>query len=125
MRDMRHLYPPDADSRALPSRVRRTGKAELIPEVSDALLQNIAQNADHLRILRQFRTGSTIVVPLRVRERAIGTIMLQNGESSRRFDPDDLELAEELPRRAALATENATQHEAAPQPEREAEHAGA
>ena len=112
MREMRHLYPPDANSRALPSRVLRTGKAELIPEVSDKFLENIAQNADHLRILREFRTGSTIIVPLRVRQRAIGTIMLLNGASSRRFAPDDLELTEDLARRAALAIENATLYEA-------------
>ena len=70
MREMRRLYPPDAGppghSRVASS---RTGKAELIPEVSDALLKNIAQNADHLRMLRELGAGSLIVVPLRARER--------------------------------------------------------
>jgi PAS domain S-box-containing protein len=123
MREMRHLYPPGADSPALPSRVLRTGKAELIPEVSDTLLQNIAQDADHLRILRKFRARSTIVAPMRVRERAIGTIMLVNGESSPRFGPDDLELAEDLARRAALAIENARLHESEQEARRTAERA--
>ena len=37
--------------------------------------------------------------------------MLQNGHASRRFGPEDLELAEDLAGRAALAIENATLHE--------------
>ena len=37
--EMRRLYPADANSRAVPRRVLRTGRSELIPEVSDRLLE--------------------------------------------------------------------------------------
>ena len=40
---------PMPDRPDISLRVLTTGKAELIPSVSDALLKNIAQNADHLR----------------------------------------------------------------------------
>ncbi len=123
MREIRRLYPPDADSRALASRVLRTGKAELIPEVSDGLLETIAQNAAHLHMLRELGSRSLIVVPLRVRERAIGTIMLGNGESGRRFTREDLELAEDLAQRAALAIENGRLHESEQEARRKAERA--
>src|SRR5207244_3809354 len=61
-------------------------------------------------------------------ERSIGTIMLENGSTSRRFSLEDLDLAEDLARRAALAIENATLHgserEARRKAERSAEQIG-
>jgi PAS domain S-box-containing protein len=126
--EMRRLYPADASSRAVPRRVLRTGRSELIPEVSDRLLENIAEDASHLRLLRELGTRSMIVVPLRVRDRPIGTISLENGKSSRRFDDGDLALAEDLAGRAALAIENsmldASEHEARREAERSAERIG-
>jgi PAS domain S-box-containing protein len=123
MREMRRLYPPEADSRALVSRVLRTGTAELITEVSDQLLRNIAQDPRHLHMLREFGTKSVIVVPLRVRGRALGTVMLMNGPSGRRFSAEDLELAEDLAQRVALAIDNATLHESEQEARRKAEQA--
>ena len=123
MREMRRLYPPEADGGALVSRVLRTGKAELITEVSDQLLKNIAQDSRHLRMLREFGTKSVIVVPLRVRERALGTVMLMNGQSGRRFSSEDLELAEDLAQRVALAIDNATLHKSEQEARRKAEQA--
>jgi PAS domain S-box-containing protein len=126
--ELRRRYPADADSRAVPRRVLRTGRSELIPEVSDRLLENIAEDAEHLRLLRELGTRSMIVVPLRVRDRPIGTIMLENGTSSRRFDGADLALAEDLAGRAALAIENsmldASEHEARREAEWSAERIG-
>jgi len=119
--EMRRRYPADAGSRAVPSRVLRTGRSELIPDVSDQLRENIADDDDHLRLLHEFGTRSMIVVPLRVRDRPIGTIMLENGESSRRFDGADLALAEDLAGRAALAIENSMLHASEQRARREAE----
>jgi PAS domain S-box-containing protein len=123
MREMRRLYPPEADSGALVSRVLRTGKAELITDVSDRLLKNIARDSRHLRMLREFGTKSVIVVPLPVRGRALGTIMLTNGPSGRRFGAEDLALADDLAQRVALAIDNATLHESEQEARRKAERA--
>ena len=120
-RHMRRRYPPTVDSNALPSRVFRTGTAELIPEVPDQLLKNLAQSSEHLQMLRSIDTASLIIVPLRTRERSIGTIMLENGRTSRRFSLEDLDLAEDLARRAALAIENATLHASEREARRKAE----
>ena len=106
----------------------RTGKAELIPEVSEGLLKNIARNSEHLQMLRQIGGRSVIVVPMRARERTIGTIMISNGRENRRFAPEDLDVAEDLALRASLAIENATLHaseqEARRRAERSAEQVG-
>jgi PAS domain S-box-containing protein len=117
-REMRRRYPPDTDRPDVALRVLTTGKAELIPEVSDALFQNIAQSPDHLRMLRELGPTSLIVVPLRVRDRTLGTILLARTEADRRFNPEDLELAEDLARRSALAIDNSTLHRS----EQEARH---
>jgi PAS domain S-box-containing protein len=128
LRAMRRRHPPDGNDGSLPSRVLRTGKAELIAEVSEGLLQNIARNGEHLQMLREIGGGSVIVVPMRAREASIGTIMIINGRESRRFTTEDLDLAEDLARRAALAIQNATLHaseqEARRRAERSAEQVG-
>jgi PAS domain S-box-containing protein len=123
LRELRRLYPSDPDRPDISLRVLRTGKAELIPTVSDALLRNIAQNADHLRMLRELGPTSLIVVPLRAREQPLGTILLARAAPGRRFDLDDLELAEDLGRRAALAIHNSALHQSEQNARRQAEQA--
>ena len=48
-----------------------------------------------------------VVIPMATPERSVGQIVLGMGGSGRRFTDGDLELARELGRRAAIATENA------------------
>ena len=86
MQEIRRLYPPNPQRPDIPLRVFATGKAELIPDVSDILLENVAQDAAHLRMLRELALRSLIVVPLRARGRAIGTIVLANTEFGSSID---------------------------------------
>ena len=51
--------------------------------------------------------NALLVVPMTARGRVLGTIALGATQPDRRFEPSDLEMAEELGRRAALAIENA------------------
>ena len=51
-----------------------------------------------------------MMVPMRVPARTIGVMTLATAESRRRLTQDDLELAEQLARRAAVAVENARLH---------------
>jgi serine phosphatase RsbU (regulator of sigma subunit) len=53
---------------------------------------------------------SVVVVPMRVPHRIIGVMTLATAESHRRLTNDDLEVAEQLGRRAAVAVENARLH---------------
>ena len=57
--------------------------------------------------MREIGFTSMIVVPLVARERTLGVITLVTAESGRRYGEADLELAEELARRAAWAGDNA------------------
>jgi PAS domain S-box-containing protein len=121
LRALRLRYPPSAERPNVPLRVLATGKPELIPAVSDALLRDVAQDDEHLRLLRQLGFRSLLVVPLRARERTLGTILLANAASPRQFDAQDLELVEDLAGRAALAVENADLHRSEQAARRKAE----
>jgi PAS domain S-box-containing protein len=122
-REIRRLYPADAGPSTISRRVLTTGTAELIPEVSDGLLKNIAHDPEHLRMLRELGLRSMIVVPMRTRGRVLGTISLASAESGRRFGSEDLELAEDIAGRAALSIDNATLYKAEQRARQRAERA--
>jgi serine phosphatase RsbU (regulator of sigma subunit) len=57
--------------------------------------------------VREFQMRSALVVPMTARGRTLGTLTLATDQSGRRFDAQDLALAEELARRCATAVDNA------------------
>jgi signal transduction histidine kinase/CheY-like chemotaxis protein len=85
----------------------RTGESDLVPEIPDELLVQAARDAEHLEILRQVGFSSVMTVPLRTQSRILGVISFVCAESGRQYTSADLELAEELARRASLAIDNA------------------
>jgi signal transduction histidine kinase/transcriptional regulator with GAF, ATPase, and Fis domain len=120
-REMRRLFPPDRDPPGSPLRECATGKARLIPDLSDTLLREAAHDDDHLNMLRRLGARSLIIVPLRARGRALGTILLARKAYGARFSSEDLELAEGFGARAALALDNAMLHRSEQQARRDAE----
>ena len=85
----------------------RTGEPALFTEISDALLQRIAVDEEHLGLLRAARMRSAIVVPMTVRGRTIGALTLVSTQTGRSFDASDLGFARQIAERAALAVESA------------------
>ncbi|MGI8547113.1 MAG: sensor histidine kinase [Gemmatimonadaceae bacterium] len=83
------------------------GESVLCGDAPDVMIatQHIDQEQEHL--LMQLGPQSLLSVPLRVRGVIVGALTLYSAESGRRYDPDDLALAQELALRAALAVENA------------------
>ncbi|HEX6710471.1 MAG TPA: PAS domain S-box protein [Rubrobacter sp.] len=94
-------------------KVLRTGHADFYPEIPDEMLEAVAPDEEQLHIMRELGLKSLMIVPMTLHERTLGTITLVTGESGRRYEEADLELAEELARRAALAVENARLYEEA------------
>ena len=112
-RELNRRYPPDPNAPAGVPNVLRTGKPELYREVTDEMLVAGAIDAEHLRITRELGLRSAIVVPLSAAGRTFGALTLVSAESRRRYTDDDLALASELARRAALAVEQARLYSAA------------
>ncbi|MEG4146783.1 PAS domain S-box protein [Microcoleus sp. Pol12B5] len=104
MRDKYPLNPDDPRGAAL---TLRTGESDLVPEIPDELLVQAARDPEHLEILRQVGFKSVMTVPLRTQARILGAISFISAESGRRYTSADLQLAEELARRASLAIDNA------------------
>jgi signal transduction histidine kinase len=105
--EYQRLYPPKHDAREGVAKVIRTGEPQLLPEISDALLQALAVDENHLRALRDLGLRSGMIVPLIAQDRVLGAISLIASESGHRYGPEDLELAEVLAERVALSVENA------------------
>jgi PAS domain S-box-containing protein len=90
--------------------VIRTGKPVLLSDITDDVLAHVAADELHAEILRDLGIRSCICVPMTVRDRVLGAITLVQAESERLYGDDDLALAEDLARRAAVAIENARLH---------------
>ncbi|MBV9452918.1 MAG: PAS domain S-box protein, partial [Rubrobacter sp.] len=104
---LQERYPPDPEVPQGVIRVVRSGQSEFYPDITDEMLVAGARDAEHLRLIRELGFISVIIVPLVARGRTLGAITLVSAESGRRYGRPELELAEELARRAALAVDNA------------------
>jgi PAS domain S-box-containing protein len=105
--ELNERYPPDPEAPQGVLRVVRTGQSEFYPDITDGMIVAAARDAEHLRLMREIGFVSVIIVPLVARGRTLGVITLVSAESGQRYREDDLELAEELARHAALAVDNA------------------
>lgn len=106
-RDLEHRLPYDPDAPGGVPEVLRTGKSEVIPEITDEMLEAALPSEELLAIFRGLGLRSSMIVPLVARGHTLGTITLIAAESGRRYGPDDVALAEELAARAAVAVDNA------------------
>jgi PAS domain S-box-containing protein len=105
--ELRRRYPPDPRSETGISAVLRSREAQLHPEISDELLRSASRDDEEYRLLKQIGMRSAMIVPMVARGRSVGALSFVSGPSGRRFDEQDLELAEELARRCATAIDNA------------------
>ena len=108
--ELQTRYPPDPDAPHGPPHVIRTGRSELLEDIPDEVLEAGARDAEHLRLIRELGLRSAMVVPLVARGRTLGAMTFISSEPGRRYDAEDLALAEELGRRAGLALDNAELH---------------
>jgi PAS domain S-box-containing protein len=106
-RDYQLRYPPDPEHLRGLWNVVRTGVSELYADVTPELLAGSAKDADHLELLLGVGMRSLIAVPIRVRDRVSGTMTLVSTAPGRRYEHEDVVLAEELGRRVGAAIDNA------------------
>jgi PAS domain S-box-containing protein len=117
-------YPLRAENQYGSVQVARTGHPELVTDIPDAVFVAVANDAEHLRLLREVGFRSSLQVPLRVRDRVVGVLTFATeGAQGRRFEPADLALATEIAARAGVALENARLYAAEREARKEAEQA--
>lgn len=86
--------------------VLQSGRPQLV-ETPDDLVDRLAVDPEHERLLRSVGMRSGLMAPMNVGGHTLGVLSFGNGSGARRFDDSDLELAAEIARRAATAVENA------------------
>ena len=106
-RAFQERYPTPLNAPVGAAQVLRDGVAQVINGISEALLDAAGADEEQREAVRRLEMRSVMLVPMVAHGRAIGVISFVGAESARTFGPADLELAEELGRRAGTAVENA------------------
>ncbi len=86
--------------------VFRTGESLLYPEIPEEMLVAAAVDERHMELVRAVGLHSGLVVAMRIGDRTLGALTLVTSESRRSLDEFDLQLAEQVAARAAVAIEN-------------------
>ncbi len=103
---LRQRHPASWDSPRPAARCLREGKVIWLPEVSDELLRSLCDDDEHMEAVRALGSGSALAVPLAARGTTLGALSLASAHSGR-HGRADVELAQEIARRAAMAVDNA------------------
>jgi PAS domain S-box-containing protein len=104
--ELHRRHPIDARD-GFVARTLLAGEPRLVVDVDDPMRVAVARNEEHLELLRRLDARSVIIAPMVARGRSVGAIMLAITESDRRYGAEDVALASELARRAAVAADNA------------------
>jgi signal transduction histidine kinase len=105
-RRLTHGWPPEADHPLGVPVVVRTRRAEMVPRVSEDMLAEAAPDEANRGYLRELGIGSLIVAPMVARGQVHGAITFVSPRPGE-YGPEELDLAEDLARRAAMAIDNA------------------
>jgi PAS domain S-box-containing protein len=98
--------PLDWDSPTATVRALQTGQSQLMPELPQTFLDDIAQSQSHRDIIRALDPRSVIAVPLRIRDKTIGAIGLVSCDAKRRYTEHEVKLAESFAEHVATAVDN-------------------
>jgi GAF domain-containing protein len=105
-RRMELRYPADPEANTSAARVISSGTSELVPDVAAQPFQE-TRDPEVQETLAELGLSSVMVVPLPARGKIVGAITFALTGGDRQFGNEDLELAEDLARRAGVAVDNA------------------
>ena len=113
VKDLSARSPIALDAPSGPGHVARTGEAELVPVVTTDTVNADASDDQSSRPMNGIVPVSYVSVPIEARDRMLGVLTLVSAESRRRYGEQELALAQEIARRAAMAVDNARLYETA------------
>jgi signal transduction histidine kinase/ActR/RegA family two-component response regulator len=100
-------FPLDWSSNTATVQALRTGRTQLMDRLPEPLLSSFTQSDEHREMVRVLGPRAVISVPLKIREKTIGVIGLVSCDPTRRYGQREVELAESLAERVAIAVDNA------------------
>ncbi|MFL5756337.1 MAG: PAS domain S-box protein, partial [Chloroflexota bacterium] len=116
-------YPSIPGSDGAMGSVMASGQTLVLDGIDETMLAARTKDGAHADILRALATRSAVAIPLVARGRTLGAMALIRSAGRPSFDVRDVEVAEELARRAALAIDNASLYTAEGAARRAAEEA--
>jgi serine phosphatase RsbU (regulator of sigma subunit) len=106
--EIRRRWPLEPDGSHPVSRVLRSGRALVVPDLDKGgALDDVAQSEAHRDFMQAAGYRCAVVLPLVARRRTLGIMSLLHVRADLRYDDSDVALLEELASRAAQAYDNA------------------
>jgi PAS domain S-box-containing protein len=105
--EVRRRYPSDPNGPSGVAQVLRTGKTLRVANVTEEMLVRIAQDPEHLAMLRAIGFKSVLIVPILAPRGVLGAITFIVSDATRTLGDSEQAMAEGLASRASLAIENA------------------
>jgi PAS domain S-box-containing protein len=105
-RELRRRRPPDLSTPTGIGNVIRTGRTEVVPEITEEMIAAI-DDPEVATLVRELQLRSALIVPLSARGRTLGAMTLVWAESGRTYSSADIALAETLAARIGLVIDNA------------------
>ena len=111
LRAWEEAHRPDPDEPTGAAAALYQGRSERLEEISASRVRAEARDEEHHSLLRALATRSRLSVPMRVRDRILGVVVLGTSAVGRRYTTTDLALAEDLAARIGQAIDNAQLYE--------------
>ncbi|HEX6251740.1 MAG TPA: ATP-binding protein [Gemmatimonadaceae bacterium] len=112
-RELETSWAPDpSDPFGAPAMLRGARTIEIAEDI-EPVLAKAARSAENLRILRRLGIGALLTVPLVARDRLLGAITFVSAQPDLTYTPQEIQLAEDLAARGALALDNAQAYDLA------------
>ncbi|HEY1329861.1 MAG TPA: SpoIIE family protein phosphatase [Actinomycetota bacterium] len=109
---LKERYAPLAGGPHPVAAVLSDGKPVVSTDMSDEFLRTTSRDDEHFGLIRALGFQSYICVPLSTRGRILGTLTMVSTDPERLYGEDDLTLAREMARRAAVRIDNARLYDA-------------
>jgi signal transduction histidine kinase len=122
-RQLEATWRPEPDDPFGAPAMLRNAQTITITDGIEATLAATAHSAENLHILRQLGIGSLLTVPLIARNKLLGAITFVSAQRGLGYSPEDVQLAEDLAGRGALALDSAQVYDLALVLQRSAEAA--
>lgn len=107
-RELQECWNPAADDPFAPSRTIAIPGATILGDGIDALLAPSARdNPECRRLLQMLGVGPILTIPLNARDLLIGSVTFVRNESDAPFTADEIQLAEDIVSRSAMALSSA------------------
>ena len=110
--ELMRRYPPHSQSPSGASAVFRSGKPEIVKDITDDMLARGATDDEHLHLMRALGLRSCICVPLVASGQPLGVLTFATAQSGRTYTDADLALATDLAHRVSVAVENTRLYQA-------------